>query len=168
LKDARKMPLAAVELDDCFKEVSFLFEQSLKNKQISLEFKNNLSPNTKVMADQTSLVHSVLSNLVSNGIKFTSPHSKIVITAHEKAKNIILEVRDEGPGISQEMIADIMQNKELISSEGTMGEKGTGLGLSIVKSYVDSYGGQMEIDSSFMLAQTTKQGTNFRITLDKA
>lgn len=168
LKDQRKMPLVPVELEECFQEISFLFDQTLKNKHISLKFNNHLSPNTKVLADQTSLVHSVLSNLVSNGIKFTSPNSKIVITAKEDSQNIILEVKDEGPGISQKMIADIMQNKELLSSEGTMGEKGSGLGLSIVKSFVDSYGGQIEFDSNFMHAQPNQQGTNVRITLDRA
>lgn len=168
LQDQKNIPLSPVELNDCFKEVSFLFEQKLKNKDISLKFNNLLPPNTKVLADQTSLTHSVLGNLVSNGIKFTSPSSNIVITAKEDSKNIILEVKDEGPGMSQEMIDDIMQNKELLSSEGTHGEKGSGLGLSIVKSFVDSYGGQIEFDTGLMHSQSKQQGTNVRIILDRA
>lgn len=168
LKGRNKMPLAPVALEDCFKEVSFIFEDTLKRKNISLKINNQLKPNTFVLADHTSLTHSVLSNLVSNGIKFTKPNTKIEIIAKHDNENVVLEVKDEGPGIPDTVIEDVMQDKELSSTDGTQGEKGTGLGLSIAKSFVDSYGGSIEIDSSFMAGLPKDYGTNIRITLDRA
>src|SRR5690606_22176948 len=97
-------------------------------------------------------------------------NTKIEITAREDAhQNVILEIKDEGPGISLEKVKDLMQKKELLSSDGTLGEKGSGFGLSIVKSFVDSYGGQIEFDAAFMYSQQSDQkGTKVRITLDRA
>lgn len=155
-------------IDVCFNEISFMFEDILKQKNIALRFTNHLDPGTLVLADQVSLTHSVLSNLVSNGIKFSAPNSQIVISAKESNHSVILEVRDEGPGIPQETILDVLQNKESKSTNGTLDEKGSGLGLSIVKSCVDSYGGQLEFDSHYIHTPPKNYGTNIRITLDRA
>lgn len=163
-----RIPLKPVVLEDCFNEVSFIFAQSLEQKKVSLKFNNLLKPNTCVMADKTSLTHSVLSNLVSNGLKFSSPNSEIEITAKEEANSVIVEVSDKGPGISKEVIQSLMKYEGLISTEGTSGEKGSGFGLSIVKSFVDSYGGQIEIDSRYMFTNPQNHGTSVRITLDRA
>jgi signal transduction histidine kinase len=163
-----KNHLNPVALEDCFKEVSFIFSQKLEKKNIKLIFKNQLSPNTKVMADQTTLTHSVLSNLVSNGVKFSDPDSSIIISVKETGGNVILEVSDQGPGISENVISNVMGDKNAESSLGTLGEQGSGYGLTIVKNFVDSYGGQIEFDTRYMFTQPKDYGTNVRITLNRA
>lgn len=163
-----RVKLEPVAMESCFKELSLIFEKSLKEKDVTLKFNNQLSSTTFVLANHVSLTHSVLSNLISNGIKFNPPHSEIEITAKEQNEKIVLEVKDSGPGIPQNIIQDIMQNKELYSTDGTSGEKGSGLGLSIVKSFVDAYGGQIEIYPNSTHPRTDAQGTNIRITLNRA
>lgn len=163
-----KIHLQPVGLDECFNEVQFIFGPKLEKKNISLIFSNQLSPNTKVLADQTTLTHSVLSNLVSNGLKFSKPNTVIHVSAKEENNNIVLEVKDQGPGIPENVLANILKNQDNESSEGTSGETGTGFGLSIVKSFVDSYGGQIEFDSKTLLAHPDSHGTNIKITLDRA
>lgn len=159
--------LKPVVIEECFNEVSFIFAQKLEKKNIALIFNNNLSPNTKVLADQTTLTHSVLSNLVSNGLKFSFPNTVIHVTASEDANTVTLEVKDQGPGIPERLIKSILLNEDLESSEGTQGEFGSGFGLSIVKSFVDSYGGQIEFDSKYVHTNPEDHGTNIRITLDR-
>lgn len=168
LKNNRKNHLVPVGIDDCFNEVRLIFGPKLEKKNISLVFNNQLSPETKVLADQTTLTHSVLSNLVSNGLKFSYPNSVIHVTAKEKDNNIILEVKDQGPGIPADVLQNLNDNIQHDSSIGTAGELGTGFGLSIVKSFVDSYGGQMEFDSKLIHHHPQEHGTNIRITLDRA
>jgi signal transduction histidine kinase len=161
-----KVSLVPVKIEDCFTELSILYEDSLNDKKVSLKFNNHLPSDTLALAEQSSLTHSVLSNLLSNCIKFNSPDSKIEISAHENEKNIILEIKDQGPGIPDTIISEVLKNRESISTDGTNGEKGSGLGLSIVKSFVDSYGGKLEFDS--YIDQDIASGTIIRITLDKA
>jgi signal transduction histidine kinase len=163
-----KSHLKPVGLEECFNDVSFIFAQKLEKKNISLIFNNQLSPNTRVLADQTTLTHSVLSNLVSNGLKFSYPNSQIEVTAKEHENGIVLEVRDQGPGIPENVIKNILLEKDNESSEGTSGEFGSGFGLSIVKSFVDSYGGQLEFDSRLQQTHPQEHGTSIRITLDRA
>lgn len=163
-----KQKLQPVAMEECFQDVSFIFAQKLTNKNVSLKFKNELSPETRILAERTSFTHSVLSNLISNGIKFSNPNSTIEVTAKEVNQNIILEVRDYGPGISEEVIRNLMQDERLSSTIGTDGELGSGYGLSIVKNFVESYGGGIEIDSRQIFAHNTDHGTNIRITLNKA
>jgi signal transduction histidine kinase len=163
-----KSHLKPVGLEECFNDVSFIFAQKLEKKNISLIFNNQLSANTKVLADQTTLTHSVLSNLVSNGLKFSYPNSEILVTAREDSDGIILEVKDQGPGIPDNVIKSILLEQELESSEGTSGEFGSGFGLSIVKSFVDSYGGQIEFQTRTPINHPQDHGTSIRITLDRA
>src|SRR5690606_295246 len=110
-------------------------------KNIDLVFVNRLKYKSKILADQTTFTHSVLSNLVSNSLKFSYPNSQIRVSVSEADEKIIIEVLDQGPGISQEIIQSIYNEEDLSSSEGTSGEIGTGFGLSIVKSFVNAYGG---------------------------
>lgn len=167
-KNNSKNHLEPVGIDDCFNEVRLIFGPKLEKKNISLVFNNQLAPQTKVLADQTTLTHSVLSNLVSNGLKFSYPNSVIQVSAKEINNNIVLEIKDQGPGIPKEVLENLNNNIQHSSSIGTAGEVGTGFGLSIVKSFVDSYGGQIEFDSKLRLTNPQEHGTNIRITLDRA
>jgi signal transduction histidine kinase len=168
LRNKDQIPLVPVSLNDCFKELNFLFEDSLKKKNITLKFNDTLTSETRVLADPISLTHSVLSNLLSNSIKFAQPNSTIEINTSERKNQVCLEVKDQGPGIPETMIKDIMSDRTYASTEGSQGEKGSGLGLSIVKSFIDSYGGQLEFETSFMQTTPADFGTKIKITLDRA
>lgn len=166
LKHVDKMKLASVSIDECFKELLFIFADHLERKQIKFKFSNLLDQNVQVLADRTTLTHSVLGNLLSNAIKFSSPLTQIEITAREESGRIVLVVKDEGPGISKETIDNILLKSDLLSLNGTLGERGSGFGLSIVKSMVDAYGGQIEFQSQFTHPEIN--GTKIIITLAKA
>lgn len=164
----RGSALEPVKIEDCFNDVRLIFGPKLEKKNISLIFNNELSPETKILADQTTFTHSVLSNLVSNGLKFSYPNSVIQVSAVEKDSNIILEVKDQGPGIPEDILRNLHKNIEHGTTEGTDGEQGNGFGLSIVKSFVSSYGGQIEFQSKPIHSYPHEHGTNIKITLDRA
>ncbi len=167
-KGHQSLALAPVSLEDCFQEVSFIFAQSLEKKKIDLKFSNYTSRKTKVLADKASLTHSVLSNLISNALKFSRPGSVIEIIAREKGPGVTLEVKDAGPGIPKEVIDKLLQEDQVTSTEGTEGEMGHGFGLSIARSFVHSYGGDMEFESALIPQHQLAQGSNIRISLDRA
>jgi len=98
-------------------------------------------PHVAVDADR---VRQVISNLVSNAIKFTPQEGTIRITARQRDHQIVLSVADTGPGIPQEHLSKIFDR--FWRAPGTK-EKGSGLGLSIAKGIVQAHGGTIWAES---------------------
>lgn len=167
-KGHQNLALAPVSLEDCFQEVSFIFAQLIEQKKIDLKFSNYTSRKTQVMADKASLTHSVLSNLISNALKFSRPGSKVDVIAREDGSIVTLEVQDAGAGIPKDVIEKLLREDHVISTEGTQGETGQGFGLSIVRSFVHSYGGEIEFESMHIPQHGLSEGSKVRISLDRA
>jgi signal transduction histidine kinase len=86
-------------------------------------------------------ITQVISNLVSNAIKFTSEGS-VSIFIEEKDGNAVVDVKDSGTGIN----ADILPR--LFEKFATGSDKGTGLGLYISKNIVEAHGGKIWADNN--------------------
>ena len=118
-------------LSQIVKETRRLIEKdSMRNVDIEYE-----SINVEVNADK-SRITQVISNLVSNAIKFTQ-EGTISISCKIKEKEILLLVRDSGRGIDSEI------HSRLFSKFASKSEQGTGLGLFISRSIVESHGGRI-------------------------
>jgi two-component system sensor histidine kinase ChvG len=106
----------------------------------------------------------VVRNLVANAISFSPPRGAIVLAARRVARQIVLTVEDEGPGIPPDKLSAIF---ERFYSERPRGEKfGThsGLGLSISKQIVEAYGGTLRADNRTD-AEGRVSGARFTVTL---
>jgi signal transduction histidine kinase len=128
----------------------------LKNIKINVSLQENL----KVLAQRNPLA-SAVNNLISNSIKFTNPGGEILIKAYEENDNSIIEVIDNGVGISKDNLKKLFKVGEKVTKPGTNNEKGTGLGLLICKEIVEKIGGKITIDSEL------GKGTIARIELPK-
>ena len=89
-------------------------------------------------------VGQVISNLVSNAIKFTPQEGTIRVAARERDHKIVVSVVDTGPGIPQEHLSKIFDR--FWRTPGTK-QKGSGLGLSIAKGIVEAHGGTIWAES---------------------
>ncbi|MFO0597199.1 MAG: ATP-binding protein [Myxococcaceae bacterium] len=103
----------------------------------------------------------VISNLVSNAIKFTQRGGVTVVvqtTPHgaEQVK-LVIEVRDTGPGLSSDELKQLFKPFSRLARDANV--KGTGLGLSIVKLLVELLGGTVSASS------TVGVGSTFRVEL---
>ena len=87
-----------------------------------------------------------LRNLLTNAIKFSSEKKEIKINCSQKADRILISVQDQGIGLSQDQIKNILDNKNG-STKGTQGEKGSGLGLFLIKELLQSIHAQLLIES---------------------
>lgn len=125
-------------------EVISLFIHMSKQKE--LEIKTSVSQEIMVHADRL-LVQTVVRNLVSNAIKFTSRNGNISISAVIEMDRVHISVSDTGIGIKPEIIEQFEQNGQLKSSAGTEKEHGTGLGLQLVRDLVQKNGGELSIKS---------------------
>lgn len=125
----------------------------------SINFLIDKQLNTPIQTDRT-LLHSILYNLIENAIKYRKRELlKPQITIHltEDAKNVLIEVIDNGIGIKKEVQGNLFDMFFRASNLSV----GSGLGLYMVKTSVDRLGG-----SVFLESQVAK-GTTFTVVLPK-
>lgn len=106
-------------------------------------------------------MHQLLSNLITNAIKYNKKDGSITIKAYEAEHNIVIEVSDTGRGISKIDQGRVFE-RFFRCDEGRDKETGgTGLGLAIVKHIVHYYQGNIVLTSKL------DEGTTFKIILPK-
>ena len=89
----------------------------------------------------------ILDNLLSNAVKFSPSQGRIKIIVGQDDKNALVDVQDEGPGISAEQREKIFEAFYQGSAPYTGHVSGTGLGLSIVREYLHMHDGAIEVVS---------------------
>lgn len=106
---------------------------------------NEIKERTRIHADH-SLIYEVISNLVTNAIKFTRAGDTVTIFSPPDNPGA-LAVKDTGVGIPQHMIPDLFRQEIKTTTIGTAGERGTGLGLPFCKDIMDAHGGTITVES---------------------
>jgi PAS domain S-box-containing protein len=109
----------------------------------SLEIKVHIKDSLYIQADER-LLTQVITNIISNAIKFSTEGKTIEVSADTFNENFVeFIVKDEGIGISDANKIKLFKIEKMFSTEGTKGEKGTGLGLSLVKEIIEKHNGNI-------------------------
>ena len=101
----------------------------------------------------------LLSNLVSNAVKYNRPGGQVWVNIREKGENLVIRVRDNGVGIPQESLDRIFERFYRVDKGRSRKQGGTGLGLSIVKHIVNFYHGTIRVTSQL------EEGTEFTVAI---
>ncbi len=101
--------------------------------------------------------HSIVTNLISNAIKFDSPHGHITVDMSRKKNNVVIAISDHGCGIKEEDLPHIFDMFFQGSTEKA--SLGTGIGLALVKQMTEAMDGKIEVLTN------EGEGTTFTITL---
>lgn len=130
-----------------------------KSKGIRIIRELNAS-NSMVEADEVMMTNLVF-NLVDNAIKYYKPGEPFICirTRNENDANFILEIEDNGIGISKDNLKRIFEKLYRVPTGNIHNVKGYGLGLSYVKSIVDRHHGTIHVES------TINEGSLFKIIL---
>ena len=104
----------------------------------------------------------ILRNFTSNAIKFSKQNSIIQFNLIDTGDFIELNVIDEGTGLTEEQVNNILNNTTMKSAVGTLGEKGIGLGLLLTKEFIEINGGRIQIKSEL------NKGTTMSFTIPKS
>lgn len=132
------------------------------SKNIRLTYLETFAAECWGMVDQLR-ISQAMDNLVNNAIKYspfgTDVRVELGLRIVEGEDRVRIEVRDEGPGLTEDDMAQAFGPFQRLSAQPTGGEYSTGLGLSIVKQMVELHGGWIWVES------TAGQGAAFIVEL---
>jgi signal transduction histidine kinase/ligand-binding sensor domain-containing protein len=157
-RQPRLMPAEMVtRTEELARDYNLLQQQDLGVEAHVVRFTSNVS--SCVLNIDEESVRQILSNIVSNALKFSPPATHIDIQFTQQEKTVLWSVRDEGMGIGDEdkpYIFDLFYRSEKTESSTI---QGVGLGLSIVKKLVENLRGNIWFES------TLGEGTTFYVEL---
>ena len=134
--------MSKINLIDIINNVVDDFKQDLsnQNKKIDIKIKEKISStNGKYIFGIENRLEQVIANLLDNSISFSQDNQKIEISIEETTKNLVIKVKDEGPGFSETSPQKIF--KRFYSNRPKNFGKHSGLGLNIVKNIVELHKG---------------------------
>jgi two-component system OmpR family sensor kinase len=120
---------------------------------------NKINP-VEIYADK-NLIRTMLTNLISNAIKYTPSGGKISIDLQEQNKTAELTVTDNGVGISEKDLPHIFDRFFRIDPSRSLETGGSGLGLAIVQKIIQFHGGKISVKSHL------GKGSSFSILLPR-
>jgi signal transduction histidine kinase len=139
-------------LEDTIKKYEYLAQQ--KNIEIIPELDTLFS--VKIDAD---LMKQVFSNLLENAVKYSPTNSKILVTTEEVGGHIIVQIADQGIGITENEIKHIFTKFYRTKHVKNSPIKGSGLGLYLAKYFVELHKGHISVES------LPQQGSTFTVNL---
>ncbi len=134
--------MSKINLIEVINNVVEDFKQDLnnQNKNIEIKIKEKInSKNGKFILGIENRLEQVIANLLDNSISFSQENQKIEIIIEETTKNLVMKVKDEGPGFSETSPQKIF--KRFYSNRPKSFGKHSGLGLNIVKNIVELHKG---------------------------
>lgn len=138
----------SVYLNAILLDILARFSDKIKNKKLSVT--TNFSKDYSVSSDNY-LVTIIISNLVSNAIKYTNSEGEISVLLFDTDDFIRFSIIDNGIGIATSDIAKVFQSFYRSDSSNHTTIKGTGLGLSIVKRLCDLLKIEITIESELQI-----------------
>jgi len=150
---------AAIHLNKIIQDVIDLMQETLNHKSISVEC--SLLDEDTVMIDR-EMISTVLRNFLSNAIKYSYKDSCIKISCERERDKLMVSIKDEGVGMSEQTLQSLFKIGETISNKGTSNETGTGIGLIICKEFLEQHHSSLEAKSKL------GNGSEFRFSLPLA
>jgi signal transduction histidine kinase len=139
-------------------DVCEMVERSAHNHRLAASHKEIdiqvcASQGLRAKADPKAMMQ-ILDNLVSNAVKYSPPKTTVYVRTFPESDNILIAVKDEGPGISDEDQKKLFGKFTRLSARPTGGESSNGLGLSIVKHLVEAMAGTIQCQAVLGLGAT--------------
>lgn len=157
-RDALTLNLEALSWPDIVKQTTNELQFLANEKKITLNFLLPEKSIPPINGDKLRLTE-VLTNLISNAIKYTPSNGRIDVMIETQDDSIITHIKDNGIGIPSHAIPQLFSKFYRVPSSEVQNEKGTGLGLFISKAIVEMHKGSIWVESQ------EGQGSTFSFSL---
>lgn len=133
----------------------------LDKKGIKLEVQIEPTPVPLIVIADREKIKRVIQNIVENAAKYMNkPNGLVVIALYDMVDSVIIEIRDNGPGIPDEALPQVFQR--FYQADSSRSKGGTGLGLAIARRIIEEHGGRIWIEN------VEPTGSKVFISLNKA
>ncbi|NQU80645.1 MAG: HAMP domain-containing histidine kinase [Bacteroidetes bacterium] len=146
-----------IDLNEMLHKTIALMNEKAEGKKVvlSLMIKKTL-PHIKARPED---IDDVFINILDNAIKYTPSDGKVEVIANIDYKKILVEIKDTGVGIPEDDIHHVFDEFYRAENARIIEKEGTGLGLAITKKIIETYGGNILVESK------VNEGTKFTIIL---
>ena len=145
--------------------LKILIKQATETMQaMAIDSKVNLileEPKDLILNLDSDRILQTLTNLISNGIKFTEPDGSVKLTANFKNDVCQIKVQDTGRGIPEDKLKSIFERFQQVDASDSRSKGGTGLGLAICRHIVEGHDGKIWVESKL------GEGSTFYVELPK-
>jgi len=157
--ESGKMRLSArySDIESFVNEVCFPFEELAKINEIDFKVYSRIK--TKYIWFDREKLEIILNNLISNAFKFVKENGKIRVSLFEEEEEILISVRDNGPGINPSDLKHIFDRFYNVEKDRNFSS--SGIGLALVKRLVEMHSGSVSATSE------PNENTEFVVTLPK-
>lgn len=154
-------PVKPVKIDIKIKlrAIEDLFRELLDKK--SLIINKSFTDDLDIAVDANHF-NIIFRNIISNAIKFTPENGQIWLSSYKEDSAIIIRVKDNGIGMSKEVLSRIFDSYEHYTTFGTENERGTGLGLVLCDEMIMKNKGSLQVESE------PGKGTTFSVKFPNA
>jgi two-component system phosphate regulon sensor histidine kinase PhoR len=152
-----KFKFIEIDVHSVLQQIAKSFELKISAKQGSLSL--SLDANFFVIYADKLHFSNIIYNLVDNALKYSGEEPIIKLKTYNKGKYIVIDVQDNGIGISKEHLKHIFEQFYRVPTGNVHNVKGFGLGLSYVKRIVEEFNGEIKAQSQL------GKGTTFSVYL---
>ena len=156
----KRIEQEAIDLKEIIESTVQNMSMHIEEKNLDLKLSGDLD--TTSLFDKNAL-KIVIRNLISNAVKFTEKGGHINIDVSERERDILIEIRDTGIGIPDDMKANLFEMKKDNKRRGTDNEKSSGVGLFICKDLITQNGGTIDVEDN-----REGKGTTLKFVLKSA
>ncbi len=157
--ERKEIPVSVENVKSVVESAVTLCEVKAKSKKTEVSIECDEKINAKINA---LLLEQALVNLIDNAIKYSPEKTRVTLRVVEKPDELLIEVKDQGCGISSEHLPRIFERFYRVDKGRSRHLGGTGLGLAIVKHIALAHDGSVSVDS------TPHKGSSFAIHLPSA
>lgn len=155
-----EMIFADFDIHELAKEVFEALEMKAKERKVKLRFTEGSDHVLSVLGDR-SRIKQVLTNLVTNAIRYGKEKGTVLIGFYDMDQNLLIEVSDDGEGIPAEHLPRLFERFYRVDKSRSREAGGSGLGLAIVKHIIEAHSQTIHVRSA------VGEGTTFGFTLRK-
>jgi PAS domain S-box-containing protein len=141
-----ELTFVSVNLNDLVQQCVAIMQQQANSERVII--RTSLPPNLPPIVADARSVRQIALNLLSNSIKFTGAGGQMIVsTALTDEHEIVLRVRDTGPGMSEKELQTAIEPFRQLATSARWGSSGTGLGLPITKALSEANHARFRITS---------------------